>query len=359
MQTSSRFSRAAVWLAVVGLVWAGSLQAQDDATPKPDKVVLQDGTTVVGKVLTMSGGSLEVETKSAGTVKVKWADIVSIESNQTLPVKLTDGSQVNASFSTGADGKLQLVSDDVAGGIPVDPAKVDGINVPEKPTTTYRGNVNAGATVLDGNTQTKSGSLLADFEMRTERQRLTLGANYNYAEDSDGLIARNARARMKYDFFVTERFFLFVSAFVENDAFQDLNLRTSLGAGPGYQFIQAGDFEDEWFKDLELYGEIGLSFFDEDFKRGMDASYVSAIWHAELNWPLFERLAFFHRHWIYPGLEDLKDLYVLTETGLRFNIWANFIATLQVDYRWDNTPSAGLERDDTTYLATLGYAFTF
>ena len=38
-------------------------------------------------------------------------------------------------------------------------------------------------------------------------------------------------------------------------------------------------------------------------------------------------------------------------------IWGNFNSTLQVNWRWDNTPSPGNKRSDTIFLLTLGYSF--
>ena len=74
-------------------------------------------------------------------------------------------------------------------------------------------------------------------------------------------------------------------------------------------------------------------------------------------WPFSDTVELFHRHEGYPSLASIRDLYITSEQGLRFKIWENFIATMQLDYRWDNTPSPGFERSDTQYLATLGYAF--
>ena len=68
-------------------------------------------------------------------------------------------------------------------------------------------------------------------------------------------------------------------------------------------------------------------------------------------------MTFFHFHEGYPSLEDLKDFYITSATGLRFNLTGNFNAGVQVNYRYDSTPSEGRKRADTLYLLTLGYSF--
>jgi len=70
-----------------------------------------------------------------------------------------------------------------------------------------------------------------------------------------------------------------------------------------------------------------------------------------------KKIFLFHIQEGYPSLERAKDIYILTEQGVRFSILENFFAAIQMNWRWDNTPAAGRERDDTTYLFSLGYNF--
>ena len=72
------------------------------------------------------------------------------------------------------------------------------------------------------------------------------------------------------DFFITKRLFWFAASYFEKDQFQDLNLRTALSSGPGYRFIEKGDYESPWLKDMTLYAEAGLAYFNEDFTTDND-----------------------------------------------------------------------------------------
>ena len=71
------------------------------------------------------------------------------------------------------------------------------------------------------------------------------------------------------DFFITKRFFWYASSYFEKDTFQDLKLRTALSSGPGYNFIEKGDYASPWLKDLSLYAEAGLAYFNEDLRMLM------------------------------------------------------------------------------------------
>ena len=131
-----------------------------------------------------------------------------------------------------------------------------------------------------------------------------------------------------------------------------------LGAGPGYQLIDKGDFAADYLKEMQLYGEAGLAYFSEDHRNAADQQFLSARWAIKFDWPIVpKKVTFFHKHEGFPSLENAKDLYITAEQGIRFAIWNNFVATLQVNWRWDNTPAPGFDRSDTLYLITLGYSF--
>jgi putative salt-induced outer membrane protein YdiY len=260
----------------------------------------------------------------------------------------------------GGEGNLDIKSDQIAQPSTVSMANVKEINPPEKKPIKFTGNLGFGGSISTGNTQTRTMSFIGEFEARSDRQRLTLRGGYNYADHEGQLEAQNGRVGLKYDFFITKRFYWFASAFFEHDGMQDLSLRTALSTGPGFQIIDKGDFTADWLKEMQLYAEAGIAYFDEDFKRAKDNTYVAARWAIKFDWPFVpKKITFFHHHEGYPSLEDAEDIYITTETGLRFAIWNNFVATAQINWRWDNTPSPGFERSDTIYLLTLGYNFEF
>jgi len=325
-----------------------------------DRVELKDGSVVLGEIVDMGGGTLTIKTAFGidETVKIKWEEVVEITTGHDHIFELADGSKIKGKIARSEGGKVFLTSGAIDGESGFQLASIQAVNPPEKKDVELVGNLNFGAAIADGNTQTKNAAFNGEAVAQSAKQRLTLRGSWNYSEDSvSGITARNTRGSLKYDYFITEKVFLFASAFFEEDQFQDLNLRTALSAGPGYQFVKKGDFEEDWLKDLEAYGEAGLAYFNEDFKTAPDNRYVAARWSFKADWPFNPQVALFHYHEGYPGLENARDLYIITEQGARLNIWAGFVATLQVNWRWDNTPSPGFERSDTLYLVTLGYQF--
>lgn len=60
---------------------------------------------------------------------------------------------------------------------------------------------------------------------------------YNYGEVGSRVTVRNSLASLKYDFFLSKKVFSNAEALVEKDTFQNLSLRSTIGAGLGNQFI--------------------------------------------------------------------------------------------------------------------------
>jgi putative salt-induced outer membrane protein YdiY len=193
---------------------------------------------------------------------------------------------------------------------------------------------------------------------RGEQLRLTINGRYVYSDQDGDLSARNARGTIKMDFFITKRFFWFAASYFEKDEFQDLQLRTALSSGPGYQIINRGDYESPWLKDMTLYAEAGLAYFNEDYKDAADQTSLRGRWAVRLNWPVLDdRMTFYHYQEFYPSLQDTKDYYITMDNGVRFKIIAGFVSGIQVTTRYNSNPTPGTGDTDNLYLLTLGYNF--
>lgn len=333
----------------------GALHAED-----VDVIWTKDGSLLRGRVVKMTDGTLELETTFGKKVGIQWSEVARMTTTKTLPFVLSDGTRLNGTAEPGAPGELSIRLEAIEKPTVVPLDRVKAINPPEEKPITFKGALGLGMVISSGNTSSRSASGFVEFVARSKRQRLSLGAYGNYGDDGHDVIVRNSKASIKYDLFVTKRLYPYAAAFFEGDEFQDLTLRTALSAGFGYQIIDKGDFEGAAWKDLQLSVEGGLAYFDEDFDVAPDDSYISGRWALRLDWPLIaDRLALFHHHEGYPSLENQHDLYIISEQGVRLTIVKNFNATIQVNYRWDNTPSPGFRRLDTLYLLTLGYAFDF
>ncbi len=137
----------------------------------------------------------------------------------------------------------------------------------------------------------------------------------------------------------------------------DLNLRTSVSAGPGYQLIDKGDYASPYFREMELTGDVGVGFFNEDRKIGEDINFFTWRWSVNWDWPIVDGLTLFHRHQGFPSVEDTSDFYINSIQGFRFGLWKGLNLSIQINYKYDNSPPAGSDSGDVKGLVTIGYAY--
>jgi putative salt-induced outer membrane protein YdiY len=78
---------------------------------------------------------------------------------------------------------------------------------------------------------------------------------------------------MKYDYFLNGNWYLLSNLTMEKDEFKDIKLRSSAGAGVGYQF---------WEGELSnLAVELGINYVNEDFENASDENHNWKIFHWE------------------------------------------------------------------------------
>jgi putative salt-induced outer membrane protein YdiY len=328
--------------------------------PAPlDMVTLKDGSVIYGEVIEMSGGVLLIKTDAAAdkTVKLNWANVEKLAINHPLPFHLKEGSVLIGTATEGPNGTLNVRAEPLKETIQLPMESITALNPIIQAPVIYTGSLTGGYSQTTGNSHLKNASLLGDFVARSEQLRLTLNGRYIYGDNANTLIARNARGTIKLDFFITTRFFWFASAYFENDRFQDLKMRTALASGPGYQFVDRGEYGG-LLKDMTLYAEAGLAYFNEDFRTANDTSSTRGRASIKLNWPLLDdKVTLYHFSEFYPSLQNTKNYYLTMDNGVRFKIFEGFVSGLQVTTRLNSNPAPGTGDTDNLYLMTLGYSF--
>ena len=345
------------------LVMAADASAVVDAPPAApaplDMVTLKDGSVIYGEVIEMSGGVLLIKTDAAAdkTVKLNWANVEKLAINHPLPFHLREGSVLIGTATKGPNGTLNVQAEPLKETIQVPMESITALNPIIQAPVIYSGSLTGGYSQTTGNSHLKNASLLGDFVARSEQLRLSLNGRYIYGDNANTLIARNARGTIKLDFFMTKRVFWFVSAYFENDRFQDLKMRTALASGPGYQFVDRGEYGG-LLNDMTLYAEAGLAYFNEDFRTANDTSSTRGRASIKLNWPLLDdKVTLYHFSEFYPSLQNTKNYYLTMDNGVRFKIFEGFVSGFQVTTRLNSNPPPGTGDTDNLYLMTVGYSF--
>ncbi len=220
---------------------------------------------------------------------------------------------------------------------------------------TWSGTVNVGATLAEGNTDRRTAHAAAEAIRRGEKDRITLSAQWNYADEQNPttkvnrITQRRTRGAGKYDYFLSEKLYTFASISAEADKFADLDLRLITSVGAGYQFIEE--------EDLKLGAEVGLAYYQENRSTGADVEYPAATLSYALEWQATETVTFLQDVNAVPSLEDGDDIYLRKDSRARVTLTEKMFAQLQWILDYDNTPAPGLRRVDNLFLITVGWEF--
>ena len=316
-----------------------------------DEVHLKNGDRFTGEVKSLEEDKLVLVTSYAGEIAIAWSEVAALRTDKPIKVVLTDESVVEGISQPGEEKEMNLLTEKIEGGVSFRLADVKSINPkpPESPVK-ISARANVGVDVKKGNTDTESYHFDGAFTARTEENRYRLSFETNN-EKSFGLkTAKNWLGAINYDHFLSQKWFLYGNASFESDQFKDLNLRSVLGVGSGYQFIETPA--------TKLSGEAGYSYANEDHVLDEDNSYPAGRLAFVIEKSLFdERVIFFHNDEALVNLEDADDITIRTQTGFRFPFYSRFNMTIQYNWDWDKVPATGQEKTDERYLVTLGYEY--
>lgn len=214
---------------------------------------------------------------------------------------------------------------------------------------TWEGAATVGVSLTAGNTDITKASATIDSSKKEEEERYTLGLSWNYSEENETVTQRKTYAKGQYDRFVSEEMYWLVQASAEADDAAGVDLRSTAGAGLGYQFADG----EKW----KLSAEGGLSWFKEELSDGNESDYVAA--RLAYNWAYqpSDRWSLEQVGTIFPSLEESEDIYTRIDTRAKLTLTEKMFAQAQWIWDWDNTPAEGNDRSDHLLLLTLGWSF--
>jgi putative salt-induced outer membrane protein YdiY len=318
-----------------------------------DEVLFDNGDRITGKIISMEQGKLIITTSYAGDISVAWEEVAGLKADSVIKIILDDDTLIQGITLQAEEGSIKLETGRTAEPVSFDLVDVKAINPgPDviEPEVRITALFNLGVNAARGNTETESQHFDGEFVARTEKNRYTVGAELNTAEDKGEKTANDLTGYLKYDHFLDEKWFFYSNALFEKDIFRDINLRTAMGLGAGYQFLEKPL--------INLSGELGLSYINEDLENAPDKGYNTGRWALNLDRYLFQQIIqFFHFHEGFIGFEDMNDILIRSRTGFRIPLYKSLNATLQFNYDWDKVPSPGRKKTDKMYILNLGYQF--
>jgi putative salt-induced outer membrane protein YdiY len=313
-----------------------------------DEVHLINGDRITGKFIKMQDNQLIFETDYAGQVTINWQKVAQLITDKPVKVILSDNKIME---TTDLKANTPVMYPEKKEKEDFNLTQVMAINPEQKPSVKITARVNAGVEIERGNTDTDDFHVDGEFIARTEKHRWAVGGELDKEKSSGDTTAEDWLAYGKYDYFLTAKWFLYFNTLFEHDKFADLDLRSTVGIGSGYQF-----FESEG---LNLSVSAGPAYVSEDFIEAGHDNFYAAQWLVNYDQYFFKKFVqLFHRQSGYASLEDSENWLIETRQGLRFPIYKGFAATVQYNYDYDNDASADAEKKwDSELMLLMGYQF--
>jgi putative salt-induced outer membrane protein YdiY len=313
----------------------------------PDEIILKNGTRVLGTISSMDEKKLTVDTTYAGTLIIKWDEVVRLYSDDPLAVEVIekDGDpDGDGFFETYTINSTSLQDNE---NFSLD--RVKDINLPDY---RYKAMLDIGGNRTKGNSEATAFNASTDSKFWIDRHRAFLFGRYALASADGENEAKNARGGLRYDYRSTKKFFVTADEFLEYDKFQGLEIRSSTSVGLGYQVFDMDSHQ--------LSGTIGPGYVYEKFKREGTTRTVTFSWSVLWDYEVIsDRLRIFHRQKGYRDLggDGSTAVRLTAEQGGRLKLIGDLYFKLEFDYRYNSDPEPGKKKSDRTLIWALGYTF--
>ncbi len=320
-------------------------------------VHLSNGDKLTGKIVKMADGKLVIESELAGTIEIPVKNITTLQSGEILEMHFTNGSVLKQPVEMSpSSGRVKLVADKFIDSQEIAIADLASINPPAPEPPRWKGALSAGLTYTSGNTNNETLALSGSLAKETDQDRITFGFDlYNKEVETQGTSEKITtedwwKLRGKYDYFYSEKLYVFAEGRYEQDKIALLDKRVIVGGGLGYQWIKS---------DPENFSvEAGLTNVFEDYSNDTEStSTFSAILGYHYDLKFNKVFSFIHDTSYFPSTEDMSDYYLTTSAELRAKITGNMFSNIKVLYDYDATPAAERKKTDIKCIVGVGLDF--
>jgi len=346
---------------------AAALAALATCSLAQDKVTLANGDVLTGKI-TMADGKITVVSKLLGDVTMPIGTVSTIVTEAPAELESKDGTRTKGRILGIDGGNLRVEG---APAVALDNLK--SINPPAKAEPKWTGSVKVSGLFVDGNTDRRAIGASFDASRKTELDRLSADASWDYSEDKDNdttsptfgqwdLTQRRTGAGVKYDYFLTELlskdWYALAAARVLGDTEANIDIRYSAGLGLGYTWVDDGR--------TMFLTEAGLSYINEEYRNvapgAIDSRESLAARVAyNLKYAFSDKTKFVHSVEAYPSLEYAYDIYLQAKAEIVTSLTESMVASIAYVLDYDNTPASDpnrtIDRVDQRILLSIGWSF--
>jgi putative salt-induced outer membrane protein YdiY len=308
---------------------------------------MDNGVRLKGTVTNLAGDLLSLTSDYSESIKLKTSKIIGISTDNPVEIQMKNGEILKGNLKTSTDGVLTIEQVGGSNRVVIDVKNISAINPP--PVSQWSGSVVAAGNYQTGNTDRSAFRLGLDAVRRSDKDRFSMSLLYDISNENDSLTSRGFYGALKYDYFFTKKFYGYMGVELLNDKFKDLNLRTVVGPGVGYQVWDVPK--------QALAVEAGLTYFSEDYKIANGKSWISARFAANYRYKITESIMFTNNLVLYQSTENISDISLRNEAAIATSLGSGWSMKLANILEHNNAPAVGIKKIDSNFLLGLQYVF--
>lgn len=331
-----------------------------------DQIVMKNGDRVTGAIVKKDAKTLTIKSAHFGVVTLPWDQVESAKADTPINIVMPNDQTVNGTLTLAPD-KVQVTTGGTTKTVP--PAEIVALRDASEQKAYERllkprladlwiGNANIGWAGTKGNAETATLSLGMGAARVTRTDKTTV---YFNAIRASALInkvsaqtAQAVRGGIGYNRNLKPRVFLNIFNDWETDKFQNLDLRTVLGGGLGYNAWKAERGR------LDLLG--GMAYNRERFDPARPAlaftrNGADAYWGDDFNYKVGTRTSMFQSFRMFNNLQNGDRYRINFDVGATTQVTKWLTWNLSLSNRFLNLPVAGRKKNDILYTTGFGFAF--
>jgi len=318
---------------------------------RADDLLFKNGDRWTGKLISLSDGKVKFKTELVGALTVDAKKVLTIETDDDVEVHMNDGTVLVDTLDSADAGTTRTKGNATPGSVLLMLDDMASINPPEPEWT---GRALVGGEIERGNTIKDSAYVELNAKYETKANRIGLRGSYdgertkNRSDGTSTTQDRNLFGRLRYDYFLKDRYFWYLQTSGEKDGPSDLDLRFVVGTGLGRDFVKRPD--------LKLSAYAGPTFISENFNdESSDDQRAAGRVGWDFWWKAYGDIALFTEGtYTQAGLDDIL---VEGEVGFRDELTESIFLEGKIVWEYDSEPAEDADRQDVDYIFGLGYKF--
>lgn len=321
-----------------------------------DEVILSDGSKIVGTIEQISYDKVKVKTDFAGPMVIDQTRVKGLSTKAPVSVQLKSGERAVGALEYAPDTGTRVGGENAR---KVDMGQVTalwpaGTDSPDEAAAKLKASASAwkfhlefGAAGETGNSERLNVNGVAEAKRETDIDRFSLYAKGRYGQENGKDSAREIIGGAKVESDFTPKFFWFIKGELENDEFENLDLRALVTGGLGFWVIREPD------KTFKIHG--GPGYLHESYNDDTKRDRVILEIGEDLRLDIAPWLTFLHSITYYPTLEDIAEYRIVMENAGEIPLGASKDWKLKLGVRnqYMSKPVGGAERLDTFYFANV------